>query len=134
MSELLRGSSFGFFLASLIAAVGLWPREGWRDEIGTIDYALPIALVLAAVLASFVFLALAWAIDGIAYNRELVVKRSDSGKIRYDHPQGGHDDGVVALALAWQAVIERPRGGGLSSAFVRPLDLGGGYQFGGRPR
>ena len=41
--------------------------------------------------------------------RELVIDYLPSGKVRYDHPQGGHDDGVVALALAWQAVSERPR-------------------------
>ncbi len=39
---------------------------------------------------------------------ELVVEDLSSGRRRYDHPSGGHDDGVVALALAWQEVSQIP--------------------------
>jgi len=38
---------------------------------------------------------------------ELVVEPMGD-RVRYDHPQGGHDDGVVMLALAWQGVSQRP--------------------------
>jgi hypothetical protein len=40
---------------------------------------------------------------------ELVIEESSSGRVSYDHCQGGHDDGVVALALAWQGLVSKPR-------------------------
>ena len=35
-------------------------------------------------------------------------KRLPSGLLRYGAPEGMHDDCVMALALAWQAVVSTP--------------------------
>lgn len=39
---------------------------------------------------------------------ELLVTEAGPGRRRFTHPQGGHDDGIVALALAWQGIAGRP--------------------------
>lgn len=45
-----------------------------------------------------------WLIDELmAYEQE----RMPGGLLRYSAPPGGHDDGVMALAIAWHAAIER---------------------------
>jgi hypothetical protein len=36
-------------------------------------------------------------------------KRLDGGATKYGAPDGMHDDTVMALALAWQAIATRPR-------------------------
>lgn len=39
----------------------------------------------------------------------LIVKQSDTGRLRFDHPPGGHDDRAFALAAAaWQALTGAP--------------------------
>ncbi len=36
------------------------------------------------------------------------MERLPSGLLRYGAPEGMHDDMVMSLALAWQAVVLRP--------------------------
>lgn len=46
-----------------------------------------------------------WLIDELmAFDQE----RTVSGLMRYSAPKGGHDDGVMALAIAWHAVGSQP--------------------------
>ena len=40
---------------------------------------------------------------------EMTVTDLPSGGRRWDHPSGGHDDGAIALALAWLEVADKPR-------------------------
>jgi len=46
-----------------------------------------------------------WLIDELML---LTMSRSSSGVVRYHAPEGAHDDGVIALALAWSGINDAP--------------------------
>ena len=46
-----------------------------------------------------------WLIDELLL---LTMSRSSSGIVRYHAPDGAHDDGVIALALAWSGINDAP--------------------------
>jgi phage FluMu gp28-like protein len=53
------------------------------------------------------------------------VKPLPSGLMRYDAPSGGHDDTVMALAIAWHGIAGKKRG--LDPAFFRSvMDMNAG--------
>lgn len=59
------------------------------------------ALALAFEQGSIRIPAVQWLIDELlSFDQE----RLPSGSLRYGAPRGGHDDGVMALAIAWHAV------------------------------
>lgn len=72
--------------------------------------------------------------------QELVRSETPKGKPAYDHPPGGHDDGVTAHALAHHVLTtQKPSGGGASASWDAPNlgdsmfgGSGGGYMFGPR--
>jgi hypothetical protein len=59
------------------------------------------ALALALEQGSIRIPPVQWLIDELmAFDQE----RLPSGSMRYGAPRGGHDDGVMALAIAWHGV------------------------------
>lgn len=63
-----------------------------------------------------------WLIDElVAFESE----RLPSGAIRYGAPPGGHDDGVMSLAIAWSGVAAALHGGRVGMAKSAPRDLTG---------
>ena len=65
---------------------------------------------------------------------ELVVFEHGSGKRSFDHPAGGHDDGVTSLALAWNVVSGRVETPGDYSTWNQPKIGSGRFGSGGPPR
>jgi hypothetical protein len=56
---------------------------------------------------------------------EFIPDELGNGKRRWRHPDGGHDDGIISLALAWHSVRSGPASnGGSLSGWTAP-DLGG---------
>lgn len=55
---------------------------------------------------------------------ELTPLELGTGKRRWTHPDGGHDDGVVSLALAWHAVTSNPEAPPADLSNWRPINLG----------
>lgn len=73
------------------------------------------ALALAFEQAAIRLPAVQWLIDELlAFDQE----RLASGAMRYAAPRGGHDDGVMSLAIAWH---------GLASANARPISTLNAY-------
>jgi len=68
-----------------------------------------------------------WLIDELlAYEQE----RLPGGLLRYNAPPGGHDDGVMALAIAWHAAHDRPDVGLIQTAGPADFNLWAGFAAG----
>lgn len=82
------------------------------------------ALALAFERGDIALLDEPWLIDELlAYEQE----RLPGGLLRYSAPPGGHDDGVMALALAWHGAHERADIGGIKTAGRLTASLWGGF-------
>jgi hypothetical protein len=56
---------------------------------------------------------------------EFIAEELGNGKRRWRHPDGGHDDGIISLALAWHSVRSGPKNTGGSLSDWGAPDLGG---------